>query len=82
MIEIINGCDKIIIMKNGLYQADCVAFMQNMDEGLVDLTVTSLPYDNLRDYHGYSFPFEQIAKQLYRVTKQVALSCGWWRQNQ
>lgn len=35
----------------------------------VNLTVTSPPYDNLREYKGYSFPFEAIAKQLYRVTK-------------
>lgn len=27
------------------------------------------PYDNLRDYNGYVFSFEEIAKQLYRVTK-------------
>ncbi|MDE2233881.1 MAG: site-specific DNA-methyltransferase [Patescibacteria group bacterium] len=36
----------------------------------IDLTVTSPPYDNLRRYKGYSFPFEEIAKELYRVTKQ------------
>lgn len=35
----------------------------------IDLTVTSPPYDNLRDYRGYSFPFEEIAAGLYRVTK-------------
>lgn len=35
----------------------------------VDLTVTSPPYDNLRTYNGYTFDFETIAKELYRVTK-------------
>lgn len=35
----------------------------------VDLTVTSPPYDNLRNYNGYSFDFETIARELYRVTK-------------
>lgn len=40
-----------------------------MDDGFIDLTVTSPPYDNLRDYKGYSFDFESIAKELYRVTK-------------
>ena len=43
--------------------------MNNMDEGLIDLTVTSPPYDNLHDYKGYAFDFENIAWQLYRVTK-------------
>jgi DNA modification methylase len=35
----------------------------------IDLTVTSPPYDGLRTYNGYSFDFETIAKELYRVTK-------------
>jgi site-specific DNA-methyltransferase (adenine-specific) len=55
-------------MKQGFFVADCVEFMSNMDEGVVDLTVTSPPYDDLRDYKGYSFDFENIATQLYRVT--------------
>ena len=40
-----------------------------MGAGTVDLTVTSPPYDDLRDYKGYIFPFEEIAKGLLRVTK-------------
>lgn len=56
-------------IKEGFFVSDCVEFMSNMDEGVIDLTVTSPPYDNLRDYKGYSFDFENIAKQLYRVTK-------------
>ena len=56
-------------VKEGFFVGDCVEFMSNMDEGVIDLTVTSPPYDNLRDYKGYSFDFESIAKQLYRVTK-------------
>ena len=49
--------------------ADCVDFMREMDEASVDLTLTSPPYDTLRYYNGYSFPFEGIAEGLYRVTK-------------
>lgn len=44
--------------------------MSRMPDGFVDLTVTSPPYDNLRDYNGYSFDFESIAKELFRVTKK------------
>ncbi|MFH1170526.1 MAG: site-specific DNA-methyltransferase [Candidatus Vogelbacteria bacterium] len=44
--------------------------MKSMDENSIDLTVTSPPYDELRDYKGYSFDFENIAKQLFRVTKK------------
>ena len=54
----------------GFFIADCVEFMNGMDADIVDLTVTSPPYDNLRHYEGYSFDFENIAKQLYKVTKQ------------
>ena len=36
----------------------------------VDLTITSPPYDNLRDYHGYMFNFERIAGKLYQITKE------------
>lgn len=41
-----------------------------MPDNFIDLTVTSPPYDNLRTYKGYSFDFESVAKELYRVTKQ------------
>ena len=41
-----------------------------MPDNFVDLTVTSPPYDNLRTYNGYSFDFEAVAKELFRVTKQ------------
>jgi site-specific DNA-methyltransferase (adenine-specific) len=44
--------------------------MKQMPDNCVDLTVTSPPYDNLRDYKGFVFDFEGIAQQLYRVTKQ------------
>ncbi|MFA5937200.1 MAG: site-specific DNA-methyltransferase [Candidatus Paceibacterota bacterium] len=53
-----------------IYCDDCVAAMATLPAESVDLTVTSPPYDNLRKYNGYSFDFESIAKQLYRVTKQ------------
>jgi len=35
----------------------------------IDLTVTSPPYDNLRNYNGYEFDFEAIANELFKVTK-------------
>jgi site-specific DNA-methyltransferase (adenine-specific) len=44
--------------------------MKQMPDNCVDLTVTSPPYDNLREYKGFVFDFEGIAQQLYRVTKQ------------
>lgn len=54
---------------NKIYNENCLDTMAMMPDGFVDLIVTSPPYDNLRDYKGYSFPFEEIAKELFRVTK-------------
>lgn len=54
---------------NKIYCKDCLDLMRDMKDNFIDLTVTSPPYDNLRDYKGYSFEFEKIAKELYRVTK-------------
>jgi DNA modification methylase len=52
-----------------IVQGDCLTELQKLVGDSVDLTVTSPPYDNLRDYTGYSFNFEGIAKELYRITK-------------
>lgn len=57
------------ILLNNIYCDDCITLMNKLPEEYIDLTVTSPPYDNLRDYNGYSFDCEGIAKQLYRITK-------------
>lgn len=54
---------------NKIYNMDCLDGLKMLDDNFVDLTVTSPPYDDLRNYNGYSFDFEGIAKELYRVTK-------------
>ncbi len=57
------------IQRHGrLIVGNCVDVMRNWPEGIIDLTITSPPYDKLRDYKGYEFPFEEIADELYRVT--------------
>jgi len=54
---------------NKIIQGDCLEVMKEFKDNYIDLTVTSPPYDNLRDYKGYSFNFKGIAKELYRITK-------------
>ena len=40
--------------KNGvLYNGDCLEIMKNIPTESIDLTVTSPPYDNMRNYKGY-----------------------------
>jgi len=51
-------------------QGNCLDVLKTLEDNSIDLTVTSPPYDNLREYQGYTFDFEGIAKELYRVTKQ------------
>jgi site-specific DNA-methyltransferase (adenine-specific) len=43
--------------------------MARLNNESIDCVVTSPPYDNLRDYEGYSFDFEAIAKEIYRIIK-------------
>lgn len=58
-----------------LYNNDCLEVMRSLNDDFIDLTVTSPPYDNLRNYNGnisqWSFEkFQEIAKELYRITKE------------
>ena len=55
---------------NDLICGNNIDVLKTMESECIDLTVTSPPYDNLRDYNGYSFDFEGLAEQLYRVTKK------------
>ena len=54
---------------NKIYTENCLDTMAKMDDNFIDLTVTSPPYDGLRTYNGYSFDFESVAKELFRITK-------------
>lgn len=55
---------------NKNYNEDCLITMARMPNDFIDLTVTSPPYDGLRLYNGFSFEFEKIAKELFRITKE------------
>ena len=55
---------------NQIIEGNCVEVMRQFDDDVIDLTVTSPPYDDLRNYKGFVFPFEDIAKELFRITKQ------------
>ncbi len=56
---------------SGIHTAECTTFMETMmDDSVVDLVVTSPPYDDLRDYEGFNFDCKDVAKGLYRVVKK------------
>lgn len=48
---------------------DNIVGLNGLPDDCVDLTVTSPPYDNLRDYKGFTWDEEGLTKELYRVTK-------------
>ena len=56
---------------NRFIVADAVEYMaREMPSEHVDLTVTSPPYDSLRNYNGYDFDARSMLEGLYRVTKK------------
>ena len=55
---------------NRIYQEDCLDTMKRMEDESIDFIITSPPYDNLRNYNGYSFDFEKISKELFRILKK------------
>lgn len=55
---------------NIAYNADCLAAMREMEDECIDLTVTSPPYDDIRDYNGYTFDWKATIAELFRITKQ------------
>lgn len=52
-----------------LFTGDNVRVIKAFEDDCIDLTITSPPYDNLRAYNGFSWDFETLAKELFRVTK-------------
>ena len=54
---------------NKVRNENCLDTMKLMKDNFIDLTVTSPPYDDLRTYKGFTLPLKEIAKELYRVTK-------------
>lgn len=48
---------------------DNVQGLRNIPDASIDMVITSPPYDNLRLYKGFSWDFDALAKELYRVIK-------------
>lgn len=67
---------KIEELKNKVIRGDCLEVMERIPDKSVDMVLTSPPYDNLRDYKGYTFNFEVIAKEIYRLLKDGGV-CVW-----
>jgi site-specific DNA-methyltransferase (adenine-specific) len=55
---------------NKIYCMDNVQGMKQLDNESVDLVVTSPPYDNLRNYNGFSFDLDGMTIELLRIVKR------------
>lgn len=66
---------------NQNYNESCLETMKRIEDNSIDMILTSPPYDDLRTYNknvgknkkefnGYSFPFESIADELFRIVKK------------
>ena len=67
--------DKMIEL-NKIYNEDCLEGMKRIPDGFVDLTVTSPPYFNAREYSQWQTYddflnfLEKVFKENYRITKE------------
>ncbi len=53
-----------------IYHENCIETLARMQDDMIDMTITSPPYDDLRNYNGYHFPVEEIAASLFNKTKR------------
>lgn len=58
-----------MIKFGNIYNENCLETLKRLPDDLIDMTITSPPYDDLRDYNGYHFPVEDIAAGLFAKTK-------------
>ena len=52
---------------NEVFCSEASEFMSGLPANSINLLLGSPPYDKLREYNGFVFPFETIAQQSYRV---------------
>lgn len=57
-----------MFVRNSIICGDNVEVLKSFPDECVDLTVTSPPYDNLREYNGATWDFRGLSLELYRVT--------------
>lgn len=55
---------------NNIMLCDCIEGMRQLPDNCIPLTLTSPPFDDVRDYGGHPFEFEQIADELWRITAE------------
>ena len=54
---------------NKIICGDNVEVLKDIESNVIDLVITSPPYDDIRDYNGFSLDIKSLSKELYRVLK-------------
>lgn len=54
---------------NKVHNCTAESMLSMLPDNSINMVLVSPPYDNVRTYHGFSWDFEYIAKQTYRVLK-------------
>lgn len=57
-------------MVDKIIQGDCIDTLKRYGNDTFDLCVFSPPYDNLRDYTGYTFDLHALGTELFRTIKE------------
>lgn len=65
-----------IDFENKLVVSNNVDYLKTLPDNSIDFVVTSPPYDNLRDYKGFSLDLDGLGEELYRVMKDGGV-CVW-----
>lgn len=56
-------------MLNRIFNEDNLATMQRIPDGKIDLILTSPPYADMRSYNGFSWSFEKMLPEMFRIVK-------------
>jgi len=59
---------------NKILHGDCVDVLKKIPSNSIDMVVTSPPYDNTRDYKGFSYNLHDTGKELIRVLKEGGIA--------
>lgn len=58
-----------------IINSDCIEAMRKMGNCSIDLIVTSPPYDEIRDYNGYTMNIHGVCYESYRLLKDGGMLC-------
>lgn len=65
---------KAVLPLDKIICGDATKILQEFPDNSVDIVVTSPPYDDIRDYRGFSYDLHATGKEIYRVLKDGGIA--------